>query len=60
MISIYTQNKYIQKKLTAFDGELVGASVGFRGALEGEWLGLDDGDWLGVDVGCEMRMMRTK
>ena len=43
MISIYTQNKYIQKKLTAFDGELVGASVGLRGALEGEWLGLDDG-----------------
>ena len=44
MISIYTQNKYIQKKLTAFDGELVGASVGLRGAF--------DGDWLGFDVGC--------
>jgi len=51
---------YTKQKLTALDGDAVGASVGLRGAVEGEWLGLDDGDWLGVDVGCEMRMMRTK
>ena len=30
-------------ELTAFDGELVGTSVGFSGALVGDWLGLEVG-----------------
>ena len=58
--NVYTkQDTQNRKDLTAMDGDPVGASVGLRGALEGEWLGLDDGDWLGLDVGCEVRMMRT-
>ena len=35
-----------QQMLTALDGELVGTSVGFRGDL--------DGDWLGLEVGCNI------
>ena len=42
--NIYTkQDTHNRKELTAFDGDPVGASVGLRGALEGEWLGLDVG-----------------
>jgi len=37
------QDTHNRKELTAFDGDPVGASVGLRGALEGEWLGLDVG-----------------
>jgi len=39
-------SKYTQQMLTALDGELVGTSVGLRGAF--------DGDWLGLEVGCKI------
>ena len=50
----YIHNTYPQQKLTAFDGELVGISVGLRGALEGDWLGLEVGCKID-DAYCEIR-----
>ena len=37
---------YTQQMLTALDGDPVGTSVGFRGAFEG--------DRLGLEVGCKI------
>jgi len=39
------------------DGDPVGASVGFRGAFEGEWLGLDDGC---IDVKVDSKKYHVK
>ena len=41
-----TTHTYTQQMLTSLDGELVGTSVGFSEALEG--------DWLGLEVGCKI------